>query len=176
MGTYKEVYGNLITMANQGKFDVITHGCNCFCRMGAGIAPQMAEAFGADKFEKEAPKYRGDINKLGTIDYAIREIVIKDDIYEEGETRQDLAIVNSYSQYGFIGVDNTRPLDYEALTLCLRKINHVFRYKRIGLPLIGGGLAGGDLAIIKQLIEVELCDCNVTLVLFDPNLDRKSVV
>ena len=37
------VDGDLIKLAKQGRFDVIVHGCNCFCQMGAGIAPQMAE-------------------------------------------------------------------------------------------------------------------------------------
>ena len=77
---------------------------------------------------------------------------------------------NAYTQYSFATQNNRTPLDYEALTLCLRKMNHVFRYKRIGLPLIGGGLAGGDPEIIKDIMQKELCDCDVTLVLFDPTL------
>jgi len=35
------VDGDLVQMAKEGKFDVIAHGCNCFCAMGAGIAPQI---------------------------------------------------------------------------------------------------------------------------------------
>jgi O-acetyl-ADP-ribose deacetylase (regulator of RNase III) len=37
----KYVDGDLIKLALKGEFDVIVHGCNCFCQMGAGIAPQM---------------------------------------------------------------------------------------------------------------------------------------
>ena len=47
------VDGDLIKLAKVGKFDVIVHGCNCLSTMGAGIAPQMAAAFGCDKFEME---------------------------------------------------------------------------------------------------------------------------
>jgi len=47
---YQEIEGDLIVLAKEGKFDVIAHGCNCQCIMGAGLAPQMAKAFGADKF------------------------------------------------------------------------------------------------------------------------------
>ena len=65
---YNEVNGDLIKLALKGNFDVIAHGCNCFCTMGAGIAPQMAAAFGADKFPMEQEK-PGNINKLGQIDY-----------------------------------------------------------------------------------------------------------
>ena len=41
----KVVYGDLIDMALEGHFDVIVHGCNCFCAMGAGIAKQIKETF-----------------------------------------------------------------------------------------------------------------------------------
>ncbi len=68
---YNEINGDLIKLALEGKFDVIAHGCNCFCTMGAGIAPQMAKTFGCDKFKMEFSQYRGDINKLGTIDFKI---------------------------------------------------------------------------------------------------------
>ena len=76
MGTYKEIYGNLIRLAQQGEFDAVCHGCNAFCTQGSGLAPQMVSAFGTDKFVKEQSIYRGDINKLGTIDYEIKQICI----------------------------------------------------------------------------------------------------
>ena len=64
MENYREVEGNLITMALEGCFDVIAQGNNCFCTQGAGIAPQMVEAFGTDTFPLERLRYRGNINKL----------------------------------------------------------------------------------------------------------------
>jgi hypothetical protein len=75
-----------------------------------------------------------------------------------------LTVVNSYSQY--IPAAHLKPLDYEALTLCLRKINHTFKGKHIGLPKIGAGLAGGDWDRIKTIIQTELKDCNTTVVIF----------
>ena len=66
MNTYKEVQGDLIQMALSGEFDVITHGCNCFCTMGAGIAPKMAKEFECNNFEMELSG-KGDINKLGQL-------------------------------------------------------------------------------------------------------------
>lgn len=50
--------------------------------------------------------------------------------------------------------------------MCLRKINHQFHDKRIGLPLIGAGLAGGDWNIIEKIIGKELKDMDVTIVKF----------
>ena len=34
----KVVKGNIFDLAEQGEFDVVVHGCNCFCTMGKGIA------------------------------------------------------------------------------------------------------------------------------------------
>ncbi len=65
---YREIKGCLISMALNGEFDVITHGCNCFCTMGAGIAPKMAKEFECNNFEMELSG-KGDINKLGQIDF-----------------------------------------------------------------------------------------------------------
>ncbi len=170
---YQEIDGNLITLAREGMFDVITHGCNCLCQMGAGIAPQMAKEFGCDRFKMEHKDYKGDIDKLGNIDY--RELFLENDKWvmypdENGKwVTQELFVVNSYTQYHY-GRNHTdgvsKPLDYEALTMCMRKINHTFKGKRIGLPQIGAGLAGGDWNRIKEIIQTELKDCDVTVVIF----------
>jgi hypothetical protein len=64
---YQEIQGNLITLALQGKFDVIVHGANCHSVMGAGLAPQMAKVFGCDGFVMEL--WGSTIEKLGNIDY-----------------------------------------------------------------------------------------------------------
>ncbi len=185
----------------QGEFDVITHGCNCFCTMGAGIAPQMAEAFGCDKFALELTEieeydpeneeyykiptnHKGDINKLGQIDYQKKYLWFKHPAAKDGlavpmnhktvgqEDVKDLYVVNSYTQYHY-GANHrdgvAKPLDYEALTLCMRKINRAFSGMKIGLPQIGCGLAGGDWNVVKEIIRTELTSCDVTVVIFKRN-------
>ena len=151
---YNEIEGDLIKLAKEGNFDVIAHGCNCFCNMASGIAPQMARAFGCNLYPLEDVNTKGDINKLGQIDYG-RQLVTLD---------KHLTIVNAYSQY--IPAVHLKPLDYEALTLCMRKINHIFKGKHIGLPQIGAGLAGGDWNRIKNIIQSEIRDCSVTVVIY----------
>jgi O-acetyl-ADP-ribose deacetylase (regulator of RNase III) len=160
MGNYKEVFGDLIELAKRGQFDVIGHGCNCFCAMSAGIAPQMAVAFGCNKFPMEDKSTSGDINKLGQVDWTVLTIAVGNGDFDVLD--HDLAVVNIYSQY----TPNValKPLDYEALTLGLRKINHLFKGKRVGLPLIGAGLAGGEWSRIKEIIQTELKDCEITIV------------
>lgn len=157
---YREIEGNLITLAHQGVFDVIAHGCNCFCKQKSGIARQMAENFGtssASVYTLEGEKHRGSFNKLGTIQYGYKG---------------KLAIVNCYTQYMYgknheDGVD--KPIDYVALRLCMRKLNFTFKGKSVGLPMIGSGLAGGDWYIITDIIQQELKDCDITVVRFKNN-------
>ena len=201
MTNYNEIEGNLITIAQRGHFDVIAHGCNCFCTMGAGIAPQMAEAFGCDEFKMEQTvtteydedseesytiptKNKGDINKLGNIDYEHQYLWFDHPMVKEpgvaiamtskspGQAKvKDLIVVNAYTQYmyGRNHADGDKsPVDYAAIEICMKKINHLFKGRHIGLPKIGAGLAGGDWEKIKQIIKDELKDCIVTIVIYKP--------
>jgi O-acetyl-ADP-ribose deacetylase (regulator of RNase III) len=184
---YQEIKGDLIELAKQGNFDVIAHGCNCFCTMGAGIAVPMKIAFGCDKFPLERKEEvfidqddqesyyptnnYGNINKLGQIDYQNIHINTKTGRLLAGYSlpKPDyiitVTVVNAYTQYHWDR--NTKPFDYDAFTLCMRKMNHVFKGMHIGLPQIGSHLAGGDWVRIKEIIQRELKDCTVTVVVYD---------
>jgi O-acetyl-ADP-ribose deacetylase (regulator of RNase III) len=77
-------------------------------------------------------------------------------------------VLNAYTQYKYgrnHADGDAVPVDYDAITLCMRKINHNFKGMHIGLPMIGAGLAGGDWEKIKQIIKRELKDCIVTIVI-----------
>lgn len=148
---YKEVEGDLIEMAKNGEFDIIVHGCNCRNIMGAGIAAQIKkefpEAFVADKsFE---PIFMQ--NRLGCLSYA-------------WVSNYPLVIVNAYTQVK-LGAN----LDYDALRLCMRKLNMSLLDKsmKVGLPQIGAGIGGGDWKKIKQIVQEELVDLDVTIVIYD---------
>ncbi len=184
---YQEVNGDLISLAQAAEFDVIAHGCNCFCQMGAGIAPLMHRAFQCNdphKYSWESNQHKGDINKLGNIQSYAWYMPLKG-------SRKRLDVVNAYTQYHY-GTKFGTPLSLEALTLCLRKINTIFKGKHIGLPLIGCGLAGGlwdlesslphkndreyndyyaqlqDQVFVKDIIQRELKDMDVTIVHYKP--------
>lgn len=176
---YKEVTGDLITLAKDGQFDVVIHGANCQCLMGNGIAPLMADAFAVDHYWKEGKSWKGDVNKLGTIDYGtfytkkgepcIAYSVNKDNEILQAKGYKKCYAVNCYTQFD-IGRNTLtgapEAIDYEALILCLRKINHEFKGLHIGMPMIGCGLAKGEWTYVKKLIENELKDCEVTIVIF----------
>jgi O-acetyl-ADP-ribose deacetylase (regulator of RNase III) len=140
----------------------------------------MAKAFGCDKFEMEL--IGSDINKLGNIDhetFVLGENAIWSlEDAKNNRNEPELTVVNAYTQYNY-GRNHSdgvlRPIDYEALTLCLRKMNMVFQGKRIGLPMIGAGLAGGDWDHIKYLIQKELRDCQVTIVIYKKENNKLSL-
>lgn len=164
---YKEVDGDLIELANNGEFDIIAHGCNCFCTMGAGIAPQMAKAFGCDQFPQEHELLSGDIRKLGNIDFRTYHYAKNSD----GVAKNPITVINAYTQFGpgfsHYG-KNVEPLHYRSLILCFEKINYLFKGKHIGLPQIGCGLAGGDWEEVKKIIQRYLIDMDITVVNYKP--------
>ena len=168
MGNYTEVYGDLIQLAKKGKFDVIAHGCNCGGIMGSGIALQMARTFHCDRFEMEM--WGTTIEKLGNIDcetFVLGENAMWSlNNFDNHKNEPELTVVNVYTQMNIHTNAIPNPLDYEAVTLCMRKMNKLFKGKRIGLPRIGAGLARGDWDKVKTIIQHELADCDVTVVIY----------
>ena len=152
---YKEIKGNLIELALKGNFQIIAHGANCFCRMKSGIAKQISEKI-PDAVRADNETKPGDITKLGN--FTIGSIIVGDKI--------NGIILNLYTQYMY-GTDS-RKVDYEALTLCLRKVNKIYANSTIGLPMIGAGLAGGDWNLISKIIRRELFNMDVTIVIYEP--------
>jgi O-acetyl-ADP-ribose deacetylase (regulator of RNase III) len=127
--------GDLLALARANEFDIIMHGCNCFCVMGGGIARQIADQFPDCKLADDET-VRGDAGKLGS--------------YTVGMHGR-LVVLNCYTQYSI-----SRDYDvfeYLAFQRVLDKIALRFGKWRIGMPLIGMGLAGGDPERILPMIE-----------------------
>lgn len=140
-------HGDLIQIAHE--YDVVVHGCNCFCTFMAGFARQVAAAWPEAEYVDKMT-VRGKISKLGTITTAWNE-------------RDGIIVVNAYTQfnYGRNGV----LVNYEAVRKCFWQVAAVFRDKRIAYPRIGAGLGGGDWDTISKIIDRELDGMDHTLVL-----------
>lgn len=147
------LYGDLIDLAKQEHFDVILHGCNCFCTMGKGIALAVKNEFPA-AYKADCATIKGDRSKLGS--YSSVEIALDN---------HSLTVVNAYTQYNYKG--KAPKADYDAIRSVMTSIKHNFSGKRIGYPLIGAGLAGGDWNVIEAIICEELANENHTLVKFN---------
>lgn len=116
---------------------VIFHGCNCFCIMKRGIAPQIANKY-PKAWKADQNTVKGSKTKLGKCTWAW-----------DGSTM----VFNLYTQY--------RPgpdLSYWALEMALNEMklilydlpdDHV-----IAGPRIGCGLAGGDWNRVEAIINL----------------------
>jgi O-acetyl-ADP-ribose deacetylase (regulator of RNase III) len=152
----KVIKGNLIKLAaHNAMFDVIVHGCNCFHTMGAGIAKQIKKTF-PEAYRADLSTIYGVRFKLGQ--YSSATVRLFNDKY--------LTIVNAYTQYYFKWNPEQpkRLVDYNAVRSCMKAIKKDFSGKKIGIPKIGAGLAGGDWKIISKIIDEELEGEDVTLV------------
>ena len=158
---YREIKGDLITLAKAGEFDAIVHGCNCMGSMGKGIAKTIKNAF----------PLAAKIDLKGAAPGTINAVLLPGGLF----------VINAYTQiyYGKAGVKykvmspvnnykekmaDTEANRYRFILSCMKEINRHFQSKKIGLPLIGCGLAGGRWDVVRQIICEELKDCDVTIV------------
>ena len=136
------VKGDLIHLAKEGHFDVIIHGCNCFCTMGAGIARQIRTHF-PQAWEADLATASGDISKLGSYSKAC-----------VNTPSGRLYVINAYTQYHYSG-DGVL-VDYDAIKKVFSALKKQFSGNRMGYPKIGSGLAKGDWKIISKIIDSAL--------------------
>ncbi|MCS7470036.1 macro domain-containing protein [Stieleria sp. ICT_E10.1] len=151
----KTIEGDLLKLASQGRFDVIIHGCNCFCTMGAGIAKSIRDQYPA-AYEADLATNKGSRDKLGT--YSSADVTA-------GEFQ--FTVVNAYTQFNYRG--SGAKADYDAIREVFRKIQSDFTGKRIGYPMLGAGLAGGDWDTISSIIDQALDGEDHTLVVLNPS-------
>lgn len=144
--------GNLIELARNGQFDVIVHGCNCWCVMGGGIAKAVRETF-PEAYQADQKTEPGDVSKLGSCTSATIQL-----------NDHRLEVVNAYTQFDYRQHGDEVLVDYLAVRSCMKWLKERYSGQRIGLPRIGAGLAGGDWEIIRQIIDEELAGEDVTLV------------
>lgn len=146
------VHGDIVDLALKGRFEVIVHGCNCFCTMGAGVARVIQEEF-PEAYAADLVTTKGDRNKLGDYSYA----TVK-------RKEAEITIVNGYTQFHFHGDEVL--VDYDAVRRLFARIKRQFSGRRIGYPKIGAGLGGGDWSRIAAIIEEELAGEDHSLVIY----------
>jgi O-acetyl-ADP-ribose deacetylase (regulator of RNase III) len=138
------VKGDLLTLAEEGKFTIIMHGCNCHNTMGSGIARSIRERFPA-AYEADSVTVAGDRTKLGTITVCLAD----------NRVGGKFVIVNAYTQYNFNrGGILDDVFEYDAFQNILNGFaRDAGPNMHIGLPYIGMGLAGGNKERILAMIE-----------------------
>jgi O-acetyl-ADP-ribose deacetylase (regulator of RNase III) len=134
----KHTKGNLLDLAEAGEFDVVVQGCNCFNAMGGGIAKEIAARYPNVAYV-DMQTQKGDYMKLGNWTWDVAG-------------PNEFILINAYTQYS-TSREGEDVFEYNAFALILQKLEKVHGTKRIGLPYIGMGLAGGKKSVIMQMIE-----------------------
>jgi len=157
----KIVKGDFIILALEGQFDVIVHSCNCMCTMGAGIAKQIKAVF-PEAYREDCKTKKGSREKLGsgsTVGVLKRPNL--------ASPFKKIIVVNGYTQFDYRGKPGTVNVDYDAVRSVMRLVKKNYGGLRIGYPMIGAGLAGGDWNVISKIIDEELAGSDHTLVVFE---------
>lgn len=148
------VDGDLLQLAKTGAFDVVVHGCNCFCEMGGGIAKSIREQF-PEAYQADLATQRGLKHKLGSFSFA-----------EIRRNNFQFIVVNAYTQYRWSGAGVLA--DYDAIRQVFGQIKLQYSGCKIAYPKIGAGLAQGDWQTIAGIIDEQLYSEHHTLVNYVP--------
>lgn len=156
--------GDLLDMFKQSKFDAIAHGCNCYQVMGAGIAGQIAQEF-PEVCEADRKNVIGDSESmLGGWTSAKTRFGTIFNLYTQIEPGRELREVLNYSiRRAFEGLD-------------IRVGIGQFTGNKIGIPLIGCGIAGGDWDEVSEIINDVTPNLNIVVVEYFQKMNPKPAM
>lgn len=143
-------FGDMLTV----KEGVLIHGCNAQGVMGAGIAKQIKEMYPAcfDEYRAELlMQAHGGRSMLGKCIPFVAST--------------ELIIINAITQEKY-GTDK-RHVDYEAVKKCFMQTVRFAKDEgyHVHYPQVGAGLAGGDWAILNDIIDTVFAE-------HGPNVER----
>lgn len=139
----------------RGAYNVLAHGCNCFCNMGAGVARRVAREYpAAVRADMATP--RGARSKLGK--------------FSRSAEKDGTLVYNLYTQYRY-GPKSQQNVDYSALQRALERMRGDVEAQfsgrpdspRIAMPMIGCGFGGGSWDKVRPIVEKTLRGMDVTV-------------
>jgi len=136
---------------------IIAHGVNCQNVMGSGVARVLFEKWPAVKY------FYHDYFEEFHAGMDGKEFLGRIDDIPVDEERNGKIVVNCFTQQ-FFGNDGKCYLSYEALEDCMIELRELCIHlgvKEVAMPKIGAGLAGGNWAIIENIINEVLKDIDV---------------
>lgn len=153
MGKLVNVTANLIQLAKDGEIEALAHGCNCFCRMGAGFAGKLVRVF-PDVLLTDMSTKVGDVGKLGTFTVC---------------QTYDFPIFNLYTQFQYgLGKNHFDSIAFRCGLIKVIDACIEMKIYSLHIPKIGSHLAGGNWEdiyfTIVGIIENHFRDVDFTLV------------
>lgn len=141
--------GDLFSVIDPLKKQLIVHGVNCQRAMGSGFAKQIREKY-PDAFEKY-------------IDWCAHQLYYKGNQPQSWLGKVQFVrntfptIANCFTQYSY-GRDGKKYVSYDAIDSCLIKVASFAKENdlEVHMPQIGAGLGGGNWSVINEIIEHRL--------------------
>lgn len=133
---------DILAAAEDGEYDVLIHCQNIYHSWGKGFVVPLAAKYPEAK-EADLATIKGDENKLGTYSKAV----------VTNAAGKEITILNCYCQKSY---GQGKHFIEDEFIKVLSEIDRSYSGKTIAYPLIGAGRAGGDWAIISELINTSL--------------------
>lgn len=130
---------------------ILVHGCNAQGKMGSGVASIVKKNFPyAELAYKQAHRRYG--LKLGSV-------VVAEDIL-----KKEPVVCNAITQE-FYGRDGKLYVSYDAVVVAMQSVAKLAKEKgmHVHLPMIGGGLGGGDVKRLTAIFQAVFHDVPATL-------------
>jgi len=139
----KTVRADLLQLLDDGVFDIVAHGCNCFHVMGAGFAKELADRHPQVLQADQRDSMLGDRYKLGNYTQTIVDTA----------SGKRVRIANLYTQY-YYGPRFKGGYHFQLhhLEQALSKLIQDHPGQLIGIPLIGAGYGQAHVEEIRKLV------------------------
>ena len=136
---------------------IIAHCCNDAGYWNAGFVRALSE-----RFHQPEDAYRRWAQTDAPVPFALGQVLFT-------KVKGGLCVANIVAQHGIRSSSNSRPIRYDSLQrglarVCKLALDH---NASVHMPRIGAGLAGGDWAIIAEIINQELCTYGVNVTVYD---------
>lgn len=153
-------FGDMLT----APFVIVAHGCNAQGAMGSGAALAVIQRYPKNK-KTYQEFHRKNGLKLGQVVWHMD----RDD-----ELQMHRIIANCITQE-FAGHDGKKYVDYPAIKTCLEQVADVAlsnNWDGVAMCQIGAGLAGGDWAVILEIVESVGRDKGMTFMVYFPDATK----
>lgn len=157
------VEGNFIDLIKNNYFDVVVYSRNCLRKSGYLRQDfDFNKEFNFNSFHSESLELKDEVNKLGSIIYA-----------KYTKNDHDFDIVLAYDHY-YTGrpfnIDTKKPLinqsvlDYDAFSICLKKISLLYNNPTIGFSYDNFIALRADMSIVFDIIDTHLPNADVLMI------------
>lgn len=131
--------GDLLDALDKREVDMAAHGVNCIGGFGSGIAGQIAKRYPIVK-QRYLEHHFGPMWKLGHVQLVLLDNAVDGRIVANCATQHNIGLGCA---------------DYDAISEAVSRLHAFVTAKnlKLGLPMIGAGLAGGDWTTIANIIN-----------------------